>query len=116
MEDNIQASIVKWFTNNYCLKFHNPQCCIFAVPNGGKRNKIEAMKMISTGTLAGVSDLIVIIPNKVIFVEIKTKKGIQSDKQKEFENTVSKLGFKYKIIRSLNDFIDLINKNETTFI
>ena len=114
MEDKIQAEIYQYFHNKYCLKNSNPKCCIFAVPNGGSRNVVEAMKMKATGTLAGVSDLIVLLPNKCLFIEVKTDKGTQSDKQKEFENTVKSLGFEYYVVRSVNDFILIINTQLTT--
>jgi len=104
-EDVIQAEIYKWYNNNFCLKNHNPQCIIFSVPNGGTRNKREAMLLKSTGVVAGVSDLIIVRKNEIIFVEVKTDIGKQSDKQKDFQSIVEKLGFKYILVRSLEDFI-----------
>jgi hypothetical protein len=106
-EDQIQAEIYKWFHNEYCTKFNNPRCCIFAVPNGGLRSKQEAMKLKSTGVVAGVSDLIILMPNKCIFVEVKTDIGRQSDKQKDFEKIVKALNFEYHLVRSLEDFIKI---------
>jgi hypothetical protein len=82
---------------------------IFSVPNGGSRNIIEAKKLKSTGLMAGVSDLIVLKPNgETIFVEIKTDVGIQSLVQIKFQNKVEELGFKYFVVRSLDDFKELI--------
>lgn len=109
-EESLQASIVKHFTNNYCLKHHNPRCMIFAVPNGGSRNLVEAMRMKASGTLPGVSDLIVVLPNKTLFIELKLPNGIQSDKQKDFEQRVTSLGFDYHIVRSLEEFNLIIEK------
>lgn len=103
-EDKIQQDIVIWFNNNYCLKHQNPRCLIFSVPNGGTRNKLEAIKLKSTGMKAGVSDLIVVMPDIVLFVEVKTETGKQSDVQKDFERVVSGLGFKYYLVRSLDEF------------
>lgn len=103
-EDKIQQDIFMWFNNNYCLRHHNPRCIIFSVPNGGTRNKVEAIKLKSTGMKAGVSDLIVILPNHVLFVEVKTETGRQSDKQIEFEKTITDLGYKYVLVRSLEEF------------
>lgn len=112
-EDKIQQDIVEWFNNNYCLRHHNPQCLIFSVPNGGTRNKLEAIKLKLTGMKAGVSDLIVILPNKILFVELKTLKGTQSDKQKDFERAVVDLGFDYLLIRSLHEFKQKIKEYES---
>ena len=59
---------------------------------------------------AGVSDLIVLMPNRAMFIELKNEKGIQSESQKDFEQSVTALGFEYYLIRSLEQFIDLIKK------
>jgi len=112
-ENKIQAEIVQWYTNNYCLKHHNNRALIFSVPNElGKENAIQTLQAKATGLLSGVSDLVVITPkSKVLFVELKTEIGKQSQSQKEFETRVSLLGFQYHIIRSLEQFQNLI-KNE----
>lgn len=109
-ENQIQAECVTWFNNKYCLKHHNPRCSIFSVPNGGTRNKIEALTLKSTGMKAGVSDIILLLPNVCLFVEFKTELGVQSDKQREFEDTVTALGFHYTIIRSIEQFKQLIGE------
>jgi hypothetical protein len=104
-ESKLQQDIFNWYQNNYCLKFHEPRGMIFSIPNGGTRNKLEAITMKATGLLAGASDLVVIFPNgKLSFVELKTEKGTQSDKQKDFEKRVTDLGFEYKLIRTLEEF------------
>jgi len=105
IEDILQAEIVKEFNNNYCLRFHSPRGIIFSVPNGGNRNKIEAMTLKSNGLLAGVSDLILITPKgKLYFLELKTEIGVQSEVQKDFQKRIEALGYEYKLIRSLNEF------------
>jgi len=103
-ENVIQAEIYKWYNNNFCLKSHDPQCIIFSVPNGGTRNIKEALLLKATGLVAGVSDLIVIKQNEIIFVEVKTEIGKQSKEQKDFQKIIEKLGFKYILVRSLEDF------------
>ena len=69
---------------------------------------METKRKVNTGLLRGVSDLIVIIPNKIIFVELKKEKGIQSEAQKEFQKRIELLGFEYYLIRSLNQFKFLV--------
>lgn len=68
-------------------------------------------KMRSTGMTAGVSDSIVILPNKTIYVEFKTDIGRQSEKQKEFQQIVTDLGHEYYIVRSIEQFKEIINEN-----
>lgn len=65
-------------------------------------------KMKATGMTAGVSDSIVILPNKTLYVEFKVKGNYQSDKQKEFEEIIKNLGHKYYVIRSLEEFKEII--------
>lgn len=102
-ESKIQQQIIIWFRNNYCLKHHDPRCAIFSVPNEMQ------MKFFNTGLMPGVSDLIVLIPDKVLFVECKTENGKQSEKQKEFQKIVEGLNFKYYLVRSLEEFIRCLN-------
>jgi hypothetical protein len=110
-EDKLQQNIFIWFNNNFCLKTQNPRYYIFSVPNGGSRHIAEAVKLKATGMRAGVSDLIVVLDSKVLFIELKIEKGIQSDKQKEFQEIVTNLNHKYKIIRSLDEFKNFIHEN-----
>lgn len=102
-ESKIQQEIFMWFNNNFCLKFHNPQYCIFSVPNDSE-SKEETMRKKATGLLSGVSDLIVLFPNRAVFCEVKTPIGTQSDTQKDFQKHVESLGFEYILVRSLDEF------------
>lgn len=104
-EDFVQNQIWIWFTNNYCLPKHNPRSVIFSVPNGSKRDAREAKKLKDTGLLPGVSDLIVIHNGQVLFVEVKKPSGgRQEPEQKDFQSRVEALGFKYYLVRSLDEF------------
>ena len=115
-ESVIQHEIVKFYTNTYCLVHHSPRCLIASIPNGGFRNQREAVTLKSTGALAGASDMILIHrksldkPSILAFIEVKTQVGLQSDVQKSFMNRVLDLGFKYTIVRNLEDFKDFIFK------
>ncbi len=109
-ENIIQQQIYLWFNNNYCLKTHKNRCMIFSVPNDSI-NAIETKRKINTGLLKGASDLIVVLPNKILFVELKTEKGIQSENQKDFQNRIELLGFEYYLIRSLDQFKQIIWQN-----
>ena len=109
LEDNLQAEAVKWYNNTFCLKTQNPRGLIYAVPNGGSRNAVEALKLRDTGTLAGVSDLHIILPNgRFLFAEAKIIGGRQSDSQKDFEQRVKFLGFEYIIFYDLEEFKNMI--------
>ena len=64
-----------------------------------------------TGLLSGVSDLIAVLPNKILFIEMKSKTGRQSLEQKQFQQHVTELGFEYHVIRDFETFKSLIENN-----
>lgn len=63
IEDNEQRALVQWAAVS---QLHNPPHpsarmigdYLFAIPNGGKRNRTEAARMNGLGVKAGVSDLL----------------------------------------------------------
>ena len=112
-ESHIQQQIVRWYRNTYCLKHHTPRCLIFSVPN--ESNGVRAMKLIQTGLYPGCADLVIChSPNRPdntniwLFIEIKTATGTQSPKQKQFEQHCNQMGLRYELVRSLQDFIEVI--------
>lgn len=100
-EASIQQQIIIFENNNFSIK---NESVIFSVPNGGSRNIIEAKLLKATGVMAGVSDLILIIKNKIFFIELKAEKGIQSEVQKKFQQKVEFLGFEYLVFNSLEKY------------
>jgi hypothetical protein len=69
------------------------------------------MTLKATGVVAGVSDMIIISPKKIIFIEVKTETGKQSPDQKDFEQKVKSMGYDYFLVRSLDQFKAIINEN-----
>jgi hypothetical protein len=111
-EAKIQQEIVQYFRANYYQKG-----VIFAVPNEAWAkmgiNKAVMYKVFKTlqltGMLSGVSDLVVALKGKVIFVEVKDHKGTQKPKQIIFQQNIENLGLQYHLVRSLEDFIKIIS-------
>lgn len=71
-EHRLQVACVKWARAAY------PDVVICAIPNGGKRTKREAGKMIAEGELAGMPDLFFAFPSGSyhgLFIEMKYKDG-----------------------------------------
>ena len=99
-EHYLQSTIIKYLRYNKIL--------LFAVPNGAKRNIFVARQLKIEGVLAGVSDLIIVLKNRVVFVEIKTDKGRQQETQKIFQKQVEELGHTYLIWRNLNDAMNFV--------
>lgn len=102
-EHNLQCACVKWFA------YQHPELAglLFAVPNGGARSKSTAGKLKAEGVVAGVADLILLVPYAfhALCIELKTKTGRQSPEQIEWQEKVRKKGYVYVVIRSLDDFI-----------
>lgn len=90
-----------------------PDKLLFAVPNGGSRNKLEAINLKRQGTKSGVADVILLIPKggfASLCLEFKTKTGKQSQDQKEFQKQAENCGSKYVIVRSVKDAIKEVKK------
>jgi len=99
---------VAWFRLQYADKAY----CLFAIPNGGRRDKITAAIMKGEGVLAGVADLFLMVPNKSyhgLWIEMKTPKGRSSDSQKLFESLSKTQGYEYRIARTLDEFQFIVN-------
>lgn len=127
-ESQLQSQAIIWYTNNYCLKKHEKRGQIFSVPNeiammirgalkstGISQKTIDQIiavliqRLKNTGMKPGVSDTVVMLPNgKTIFVEFKTATGVQSEKQKEFEENCKAGGHEYYLVRSLDEFKKII--------
>lgn len=102
-EHKMQCACVKWFRYRYPRMYHN----LFAVPNGGKRDVATGARLKAEGALAGVSDLVLLKANRfyhALLIEMKTAKGVQSEKQKEWGDKIANDGYKYVVCRSLEDF------------
>lgn len=128
-ESSIQAECVKWFNNTYCLKNHTPRLTYFQVPNEvammirgvlqetrlpkniiDKVIAIISQKLKNMGMRPGTSDMVFVLQEKTLYIEFKTETGYQSPLQKEFEETVTALGHAYYICRSVEQFIEIIEK------
>ena len=102
-EARIQQQIVQWYHNSHCLRHSRPRCLIIHIPNEGMH------RQVAIGLRGGAADLMVIhrTPDRpeprVIFWEVKTPKGKQSDKQKDFENQCREIGVEYYVVRSKSE-------------
>ena len=66
----------------------------------------------SLGVVAGVADLICLIPrggHGALLIEMKDAHGMQKPAQKEWQVIVENQGYLYRVIRSLEEFKELIN-------
>lgn len=120
-EDALQRSVCE------LLSFYENQgkLMYFAVPNGGKRSKIEAAIMKGLGVRAGIPDLVVLIPpmeanpgirgprskNKTIFLELKAGDNKLSDNQIIWRDRLTKAEFPWAEIRSVEQVQEIIKEH-----
>ena len=105
-ESQLQRACVSWFRLQY------PHHILMAIPNGGRRNKIEAAIMRAEGVLAGASDLLLMHPNDQyhgLCLEMKAGKGVQTESQKEFARKAWNAGYQYVVCRSFDEFMNEVN-------
>lgn len=107
-EHRIQTACVQWFRYEYQQLRAN----LFAIPNGGRRDKVTGAKLKEEGVLAGVADLILLYPSgeyHALLIEMKTAIGKQSSEQRKWQQQIEPYGYKYVVCHSLGDFINAIN-------
>ena len=104
-EHDLQVACVAWFRAQY----PEDAAMLFAVPNGGSRNAIEAKRLKDEGATAGVSDLLYLEARGgygALCIETKTRRrgSAQSDRQKEWQRQAEAHGNKYVVARDLAAF------------
>lgn len=108
-EHRLQCACVRWFR----LQYPAWRELLFAIPNGGVRDKVTASRLKAEGVLPGVSDLLLLYPAgkyHALCIEMKTPSGKQSPGQKQWQQEAERAGYKYALCRSLDDFIGTIEK------
>lgn len=112
IEHKIQKDICK------LLRYALPADATFwAVPNGGSRKggAIEGKRLKDEGVTAGVADLHILSRGKLICLEVKTPKGLeskegkQSDSQIEWQKTITQCGGLYAVVRSVDEVKALLD-------
>lgn len=105
LESKLQQYCVKWFRIQY------PKVIIFAIPNGGFRNALEAKILRAEGVLSGVADLLVLKSNTVyngLFIEMKNGKNKQTELQEHFEDYCTRNKYAYFVCRSFDEFKTIV--------
>jgi hypothetical protein len=108
-ERELQSAAFYYFR----MQYPNYSMLFFHIPNGGHRNVIEAKNLQRAGVVAGVADTFLAVPNKHYpgsFIEFKAPKGKMSENQMNFQSAVVTTGYDYKIIQSIDEFMNYINE------
>lgn len=110
-EGKIQADCYSWFWNT----FPQYRKCYFAIPNENNRADSSAISGAirkAMGVTKGVADTFMAVRKGGyggLFIEFKTEVGKQSPEQKQWQIIIENQGYLYRVIRSLEEFKELIN-------
>ena len=110
-EHQLQAQCVQLFRANHPELALN----LFAVPNGGIRDRTTGAMLKAEGATAGVADLLLLVPSHDgrhhgLCIEMKTTErgSVQRETQKQWQEAVEAQGYRYEVCRTKNDFRDVI--------
>jgi len=98
-EYQLQSACVKLFA---MLKPNEEGRLFLNLNNPRSRSNGYFLKGI--GLTAGVADMTYLSENGAIFLEFKAEKGKQSLSQKWWQGVVEEAGYRYEVIRSVEDF------------
>ena len=113
-ESKLQQQCVAWFRAQYP---HYAMLLTHPINEGSRNTRVSGAIHKAEGTVAGVPDLLLFLPTRIteisiyygLGVEIKTSKGSQSQKQKEFQKMFEAAGYMYVVVRNLEGFQKTIN-------
>lgn len=110
-EDTEQIAVIQWA--QYNMNHHPELKWLHHVPNGGSRNKQEAVKLKQMGVKAGVSDLCLPYPKGIycgLYIEMKYGDGRQQPSQKEFLKDMAEAGHFVATCYSAEEAISVITR------
>ena len=70
---------------------------------GGSRGRLDQAIRQGLGTVAGFPDLIVAVPGRVAFIEVKAPAGRVSPAQRAMHETLAAMGHPVAVVRSIKD-------------
>lgn len=103
-ESELQIACINWFRFSY----PHFKMLLFAIPNGGHRNIITAMRMKREGVVSGIPDLFLSLPRNEfhgMYIELKSGKNKLTSNQELFFQSAIKHNYKCEVITSVNQFI-----------
>ena len=110
-EDTEQITVIQWA--QYNMNHHPELKWLHHCPNGGSRNKLEAVKLKQMGVKSGVSDLILPYPKGIycgLYIEMKYGDNRQTDSQKEFLKDMAGAGHFVATCYSAEEAISVITE------
>lgn len=94
------------------IRAFHPGVIVAAIPNGGGRTASERVSLHAEGVLTGMPDLAVLKPSKGfcgLFLEMKTREGVESAAQKDIARRLNKEGYLCLVARSSTDAFKIVS-------
>lgn len=110
-EDTEQIAVIQWAT--YQMNVYPELKWLHHCPNGGSRNRNEAVKLKQMGVKAGVSDLCLPYPKGIycgLYIEMKFGDNRQQASQKEFLKDMAEAGHFVATCYSAEEAIEVIKE------
>jgi len=98
-EHQLQISCIAFFRNNITRKGLG---IIIPVPNELARKRKDVPVCL------GCSDTILLFKGRIVFCEFKVGKNNQQEIQVAFQEAVQELGYEYYVIKTIQDFENLL--------
>lgn len=93
---------------DYCTYRRIP---IFHIPNGGSRNRLEAINLKRQGVRSGVPDLCIPVARRGyhgLYIEMKYGKNKTTPQQDEWLNLLNREGYLAKVCNGYKEAVELI--------
>lgn len=98
-----QAALFDWAAQCVKYQIHPELKMMYAVPNGGRRDNIEAAHLKQQGVKAGVPDICLAVPcgkYHGLYIEMKVGDNKPTEKQNEWLANLSYYGYAVKVCYS----------------
>ena len=96
-EDDLQKDCVRLLRSTGFIVSHTPNQLLHWLPVGARQ------KYLNLGVTAGFPDLTIIGHNVILFAELKSKTGRQSQIQSKMEYEITRRGHEYVIWKTIDD-------------
>jgi hypothetical protein len=80
---------------------------------GGLKKGDKGWEYVHSWQKTGVADVTVMYGGRVMEVEIKYGKDVQSEAQKKYEKEMKRAGVPYHIVKDFDQFIEVFNQFKT---
>lgn len=108
-ESRLQKSLILWA--NYSTNIYPELIWLYHIPNGKKRNVIDAVNLKKEGVKSGVADLCLPVPAHSyhgLYMETKYGKNDLTKEQNDFKAFVTVNGYLFREWRSLEEGIAIL--------